>query len=188
VTPPAPLPLAAHRPLRTHPPHPDGPNHLDVPVEGPFMAKQRQISTSRVIAADRQAIFDVIADPAMHPVIDGSGTVREARVGGPERLEKGATFGMDMKVGTSYKITNTVVEFDEGERIAWRHFHGHRWRYEFADVDGGTEVTETFDWSRAKAPLALELARYPKRNLKGMKATLERLDRLMTSGTVDDAA
>lgn len=152
------------------------------------MAKQRQVSTSRVIATDRQAIFDVIADPAKHPLIDGSGTVQQAREGGPERLEKGATFGMDMKVGAAYKITNTVVEFEEGERIAWRHFHGHRWRYEFADVEGGTEVTETFDWSRAKSPLALELARYPKRNLKGMEATLERLEQLMTTGTVDGGA
>lgn len=152
------------------------------------MAKQRQVSTSRVIAADRQAIFDVIADPLQHPVIDGSGTVQQAREGGPDRLEKGATFGMDMKVGAPYKITNTVVEFEEGERIAWRHFHGHRWRYEFADVDGGTEVTETFDWSRAKSPVALEIARYPKRNLKGMQATLERLDRFMTTGSVDGAA
>ena len=152
------------------------------------MAKERQISTSRVIAADRQAIFDVIADPAKHSLIDGSGTVQQSRESGPERLEKGATFGMDMKIGASYKITNTVVEFEEGERIAWRHFGGHRWRYEFKDVDGGTEVTETFDWSRAKSPLALELARYPKRNLKGMKATLERLDQLMTTGSVDDAA
>jgi hypothetical protein len=34
-------------------------------------------------------------------------------------------------MGASYKITNTVVEFEEGERIAWRHLSGHRWRYEF---------------------------------------------------------
>ncbi len=153
------------------------------------MAKQRSVSTSRVIAADRQTLFDVIADPSMHPVIDGSGTVREVRTGGPPRLDrKGATFGMDMKVGAAYKITNTVVEFEEGERIAWRHFHGHRWRYEFRDVDGGTEVTETFDWSRARSPRSLELVRYPARNLRGMKATLERLEELVTAGSVDDPA
>lgn len=152
------------------------------------MAKQRLVSTSRVIAADRQRIFDVLADPAMHPVIDGSGTVRELQAGGPERLEKGAKFGMDMKVGASYKILNTVVEFEEGMRIAWRHFHGHRWRYELAEVDGGTEVTESFDWSRARSRRSLELAGFPKRNLKGMQATLERLDRLMTTGSVDGVA
>jgi uncharacterized protein YndB with AHSA1/START domain len=141
--------------------------------------RERKVSTTRVIPADRQAIFDVLADPAMHPVIDGSGTVREAREGNPDRLHEGARFGMDMKAGPSYRITNTVVEFEEGRRIAWRHFHGHRWRYELEDVDGGTKVTETFDWSTARSKLALELAGFPRRNLRGMERTLERLEQLM---------
>jgi uncharacterized protein YndB with AHSA1/START domain len=141
--------------------------------------RERKVSVSRVIPADRQAIFDVLADPAMHPVIDGSGTVREVQDGGPERLAEGAKFGMDMKMGASYRILNTVVEFEEGRRIAWRHFHGHRWRYELADVDGGTEVTETFDWSTARSKLPLELAGIPKRNRAGMVRTLERLEEVM---------
>ncbi len=148
------------------------------------MAKERKVSTSRVIAADRQALFDIVADPSMHPVIDGSGTVTGGREGLPERLSEGARFGMDMKAGASYRITNTVVEFVEGERIAWRHMSGHRWRYEFRDVEGGTEVVETFDWSTAKAKLALELAGFPRKNLKGMETTLARLDELATTGEV----
>jgi uncharacterized protein YndB with AHSA1/START domain len=150
------------------------------------MPKQRKVSTSRVIAADRQVLFDLVADPKMHPVIDGSGTVRGARDGMPERLSLAATFGMDMKAGARYRISNTVVEFEEGERIAWRHLSGHRWRYEFRDADGGTEVTETFDWSTAKAKLPLELAGFPQRNLRAMEATLGRLERLATTGSLDD--
>jgi len=151
------------------------------------MPKERNVSASRVIAADRQAVFDLVADPRMHPVIDGSGTVTAARESGlPERLGPDTRFGMDMKLGASYHITNTVVEFDEGERIAWRHMSGHRWRYEFRDVDGGTEVTETFDWSTAKAKLPLELAGIPKRNLEGMRRTLERLEELATTGSVGE--
>jgi uncharacterized protein YndB with AHSA1/START domain len=150
------------------------------------MPKQRNVSTSRVIAADRQTLFDLVADPKTHPVIDGSGTVRSARGGLPERLSLGATFGMDMKAGASYRISNTVVEFEDGERIAWRHLSGHRWRYEFRDVDGGTEVTETFDWSTAKAKLPLELAGFPQRNLRAMEATLVRLERLASTGSVDE--
>jgi hypothetical protein len=154
------------------------------------MARQRKVSTSRVIAADRQAIFEVIADPSLHPVIDGSGTVGGAQAGGPERLALGARFGMDMKMRASYKILNEVVEFEEGRVIAWRHFNGHRWRYAFGDVPGGTEVTETFDWSIAKAKLPLELAGFPKRNLAAMRATLERLDRYVITGSAEgvDAA
>jgi hypothetical protein len=36
-----------------------------------------------------------------------------------------------------------VVEF---EQTAQSVTGGHRWRYELRPVDGGTEVTETFDW------------------------------------------
>jgi uncharacterized protein YndB with AHSA1/START domain len=143
------------------------------------VGKERKVSVSRVIPADRQAIFDVLADPAMHPVIDGSGSVQDVQEGGPDRLEKGAKFGMSMKMGAPYRILNTVVEFEEGRLIAWRHFHGHRWRYELADVDGGTEVTETFDWSTAKSKLALELAGFPKKNEAGMERTLVRLEEVM---------
>lgn len=152
------------------------------------MAKQRKVSTSRIIAADRQALFDIVADPSQHPVIDGSGTVTGTRDGLPERLALGTRFGMEMKAGTSYRITNTVVEFEEGSLLAWRHMSGHRWRYEFRDVPGGTEVTETFDWSTAKAKLALELAGFPERNLKGMEHTLVRLEQLATTGSVDARA
>jgi hypothetical protein len=141
--------------------------------------RERKVSVTRIIRADRQAIFDVLADPSMHPVIDGSGSVQGVQDGGPERLHDGARFGMDMKRGASYKILNTVVEFDEGRLIAWRHFHGHRWRYELADVDGGTEVTETFDWSRARSKLFLELAGFPRKNKAGMEKTLERLEEVM---------
>jgi hypothetical protein len=151
------------------------------------VGKRRAVSTSRDITADRQAIFDVLADPAMHPVIDGSGAVEGVQEGGPERLAEGARFGMSMKLGAPYRILNTVVEFEEGRRIAWRHFHGHRWRYELEDLPatggapGGTRVTETFDWSGARSRLGVELLGWPRRNLRGMRATLERLEQVVTA-------
>ena len=136
------------------------------------------VSESRVIVADPQAIFDIVADPAMHPVMDGSGTVQAVQESAPPRLELGATFGMDMKLGAPYKITNEVVEFEEGRRIAWRHFNGHLWRYLFEPVDGGTKVTEQWDARRVWNKLALRVARFPSRNRAGILATLEKLDRL----------
>lgn len=133
------------------------------------------ISVERHIPADAQALFDVLADPAMHPVIDGSGTVRAVINRSPARLHLGAEFGMDMRLGTRYRVTNRVIEFDEPQRIAWRHFNGHVWRYILRSVDGGTLVTEQWDatgvWDRA----ALAMLGFPRRNRKGMIATLERL-------------
>ena len=110
------------------------------------------VSASRVIAASPEAIFDLLADPDQHHVIDGSGTVQAARSGNPTRLTLGAKFGMDMKMGVPYKITNEVVELEENRRIAWRHFGHHIWRYELEPVEGGTKVTESFDWAIPASP------------------------------------
>jgi len=139
------------------------------------------VSESRVIASDPQRLFDIVADPAMHPVIDGSGSVRESREGNTDRLSLGAKFGMDMKLGAPYKITNKVVEFDDGRTIAWRHFNGHVWRYIFEPVDGGTRVTEQWDARPAKNKLGLVLMGFPARNRRGIRATLERLEEYATA-------
>ena len=124
---------------------------------------EQMVSVSRVIEASPAAIFDVLADPARHADIDGSGTVQKVRRDGT-RLALGAKFGMDMKMGpVPYKISSTVVEFEENERIAWAHFGKHRWRYELeaTEVDGvpATNVTETFDWSTARIPKAIQPTR-----------------------------
>jgi len=138
------------------------------------------VSEERIIATEPQRLFDIIADPAMHPVIDGSGSVRAARPGNPTRLSPGAMFSMDMQLGASYKIRNTVVEFDEPHRIAWRHFNGHVWRYLFEPVDGGTRVTEQWDPADAHNKLFLRLSRFPARNRRGIHRTLLRLDEIAT--------
>jgi hypothetical protein len=70
----------------------------------------------------------------------------------PEPLRLGTKFGMNMKIGVPYLITNTVVEYEQDRLIAWRHWGRHRWRYELEPVEGGTEVTESFDWSTALCP------------------------------------
>lgn len=139
------------------------------------------VAVERTIAAEPQKIFDVLADPALHPVIDGSGSVHAARAGNPERLSLGARFGMNMKLGAPYKISNKVVEFDEGKQIGWRHYNGHVWRYILTPVDGGTRVREEWDPRPAKAPWALSLMGFPRRNRKGMTATLDRLAEHVTN-------
>ena len=68
-----------------------------------------------------------------------------------------------------------MVEFEEGRLIAWAHLGKHRWRYRLEPVDGGTQVTEEFDWSTSAAPKFIELAGYPKKHPANMERTLERL-------------
>lgn len=148
------------------------------------------VTEKRLVRASAGDIFDVLADPARHADIDGSGSVRNARTGNPARLHLGARFAMDMRLGAAYRITNEVVEFEEGRRIAWRHFNGHVWRYvltpaapaeggEWADFDGGdqrvTLVTEQWDPTPARHRVGLILLGFPRRNRRGMRATLARL-------------
>ncbi len=142
------------------------------------------VSETRIIRADAQTLFDIVADPARHPVIDGCGSVKAPRTV-PDRLSLGAKFGMDMHLGANYKVLNTVVEFEEGHLIGWRHFNGHIWRYRFEPVEGGTLVTEQWDARRVANRILLRLVGFPDRNRRGMKATLERLDELVTSAATE---
>ncbi|CAB4685863.1 unannotated protein [freshwater metagenome] len=133
------------------------------------------VSRSTIVPAPAQMIFDLLADPRRHGEIDGSGSIQSAQLDAPERLSLNATFGMKMKIGFSYKITNTVVEFEENKTIAWRHFGGHIWRYILEPADGGTKVTEQFDWNTSKSPLILKLRKSPQDNAKSIEKTLENL-------------
>ena len=141
---------------------------------------ERIISASRVLPFPPEAVFDVLASPAGHVEMDGSGTVKGV-ASGPDRLAAGDKFRMKMKLGVPYQMSSTVKEFEENRRIAWAHFGGHRWRYELEPVDGGTEVTESFDWSTSKAPRFIEMAGYPERHKANLAATLERLESVVAA-------
>ena len=134
-----------------------------------------EVHGKRFVPAPPEEIFELLASPHRHPEIDGSGMLREA-VSGPERLSQGAKFGMRMKIaGVGYTMKNTVEEFDEPICIAWRHMGKHRWRYELQPVDGGTEVTETFDVSTAPAWRRPIIRRVGRKNKEAIEDTLDRL-------------
>jgi uncharacterized protein YndB with AHSA1/START domain len=157
----------------------------DATNDGPATTTDENVVRGiRFVPAEPQAIFDLLADPAQHTTIDGSGSVR-GTTDAPERLSLGAKFGMSMKVGMPYKITNEVVEFDEPSLIAWRHMGRHIWRYRLRAVEGGTEVTEEFDFRPARSATALKLTGAPKRNAKAIDATLDRLVAHFTDATPD---
>ena len=103
------------------------------------------------INASASTIFDLLANPGAHSSFDGSGTITQF-ISGPERLFLGAKFGMAMKIKVPYRITNTVVAFDENKKITWCHLLKWTWSYELLEIGNGqTQVTEIFDGSKISA-------------------------------------
>jgi uncharacterized protein YndB with AHSA1/START domain len=122
------------------------------------VANSDVVTVERVISAPPEKIFDLLADPGCHRLIDGSDSVRDPK-NAPPRLSLGAKFDMAMRLGFPYTMTNEVIEFVEGRRIAWqprpaarlaRSFGGRIWRYELDPVQGGTRVRETWDISQER--------------------------------------
>jgi hypothetical protein len=148
------------------------------------MPQNTVVSVDRVINAPASDIFAVVADASRHPEIDGSGTVVKPKEGAAQRLTFGSTFGMSMKLGVPYSTANTVIEFEQDRRIAWktvlsgflgRYIGGRIWRYEFEPVEGGTLVRESWDISQDRQSTFLRRGKLPSVTADGMTKTLERL-------------
>ncbi len=138
------------------------------------------VSVQRTIKAPAPEIFALLADAAQHSEFDGSGTVRGTKQSS-RPLSLGTTFGMSMHQGVGYTTSNTVVEFEQDRRIAWKTtglkgiVGGRIWRYELEPTTEGTVVTETWDVSQDKQKFLLKRSKLPVANEKGMRRTLERL-------------
>ena len=90
----------------------------------------------------------------------------------------GSTFTMSMRLfAVPYRVTNQVVEFEPNRFIAWRHFEPQHWRYELEHLAGGTEVTESFDYSYwlVFGRWFIRLLGWPGRNQRAIAQTLLRL-------------
>ncbi len=148
------------------------------------------VSVDRVIQAPPEALFAVVADATRHPEIDGSGQLVKAKDGASQHLVLGSTFGMSMKMGVPYTVTNTVIEFEQDRRIAWqtvlagplgRLLGGRIWRYEFEPVEGATLVTESWDLSQDKQAFFLKNPKVGQHTAASMSKTLDRLAEITES-------
>lgn len=156
----------------------------------------RPITVSRRISAPADEIFQILADPHNHLILDGSGMLREVASGTVIR-GVGDVFVMRMyftELG-KYHMINHVVEFERGRRIGWEpeagrgHPNaepgserparwGQRWSFELAsEGPDATVVTEIFDCSQAPEDQRVDID-YGKIWVESMAATLERLDAL----------
>jgi hypothetical protein len=139
------------------------------------------VSVEATVNSSPIEIFELLADPRKHHLFDGSGSVKDADIQAPSRLSLGAKFGMNMKIGVPYKLTNEVVEFVEGSRIGWRHIGGHVWRYILEPTAGGTKITEQFDYSTSKSPMMLTIMKAIPRNEQSIIKTLKNIEQHFSS-------
>jgi uncharacterized protein YndB with AHSA1/START domain len=148
------------------------------------------LTVERLIRASPEVIFDVLADPSKHALIDGSGMLQGSKEADSQRLALGSTFGMAMKMGVRYSTVSTVVEFEENHLIAWQTgpkgkledwVAGRIWRYELEPRDEGTLVRESWDITTDHQRALLKLGDiWSGKTRRDMELTLARLDTAVT--------
>jgi uncharacterized protein YndB with AHSA1/START domain len=125
------------------------------------------VSATTIINAPAAAIFAVLADPAAHAAIDGTGWVCEPLDRQP-LTAAGQVFRMTMyhpnHPDGNYQMANRVQVFDPPRAISWEpghyagdgtvRFGGWAWRYDLAPAGTpATKITLTYDWSAVPEPL-----------------------------------
>ena len=151
------------------------------------------LTVERLIRASPEVIFDVLADPSRHALIDGSGMLQGSKEAGSQRLALGSTFGMAMKMGVRYSTVSTVVEFEENRLIVWQTgpkgkledwVAGRIWRYELEPRDEGTLVRESWDITTDHQRALLKLGDiWSGKTRRDMELTLARLDTAVTASS-----
>src|ERR1700761_4511101 len=155
------------------------------------------VSVSRTIEVPAQQLFDLLVQPANHPLIDGSGMLRQSS--GNIITGIGDVFTMTMhndEMG-DYAMANHIVEYERGRRSGWEPVlkaasrpedqadvgdrSEHRWTYELISLGpASTVVTETYDCSREPEWLS-KAVKGGTRWIDSMTVTLEKLDALSRS-------
>lgn len=153
------------------------------------------VSATTVINAPPEAIFAVLADPAKHAAIDGTGWVRETPASKP-LTAAGQIFRMPMyhagHPDGNYETANQVQVFDPPSTISWEtgyeadygtlRFGGWYWRYDLTPArPANTTVTLSYDWSAASESTR-ELIGFPPFPPEHLADSLAHLAELVTHG------
>ncbi|MEO7571820.1 MAG: SRPBCC family protein [Acidimicrobiales bacterium] len=155
---------------------------------------EENLTSTRRIDAPADAVFAVLADPATHADIDGTGWVKGPLEEGVRLTAEDQVFDMGMyhpqHPDGEYEIANRVVAFEPPTAIEWEPGYyvedGQRdsgrwtWRYDLAEVGGQTDVTLTYDWSNA-TPEARERFQFPIFPVDKLRESLDNLAKLATS-------
>ncbi|GAA2060520.1 SRPBCC family protein [Williamsia deligens] len=150
---------------------------MNQPAVSTVEVGKHKVARRVTVHAPAGELFAMAANPHRHHELDGSGTVRDSTVKGPEKLSTGDKFSVGMKqFGVPYVIKSTATEIVDGTTVEWQHPMGHKWRWDFRETSPGTtEVTETFDYTTARSAKFLEITGYDKKNGEGIERTLTKL-------------
>ena len=154
------------------------------------------ISVTTTIAAPADAVFVVLADPATHPAIDGTGWVvkplDDTVLTGTGQIFHMAMYHENHPAG-SYEMANRVTEFAPPHAIAWEpgqdvagdgdvKYGGWFWRYDLAEGASGTDVTLSYDWSAVPAFLREHIA-FPPFGTEHLSNSLAHLAQVVAART-----
>lgn len=151
-----------------------------------------RIEVHRFIGAPAAQIFAVLCDPQGHVAIDATGMLQSAD--GAPVSATGDSFVVhmdreslgDIDMG-KYDVTVTISKYEQDREIAWtilgrvRPQIGHVYGYRLDPADGGTTVTQYYDWSQIH-PDWRERNIFPIISELALKSTLGILERAVIRG------
>ena len=155
-------------------------------------AQTERIEVQRAIAADPATIFGIVSSPEGHVAIDASGMLMSST--GEPATAVGDTFTIHMDrealnafpLGL-YDVEVHITTFEQDREIAWTIIGqikpqiGHVYGYRLEPIDGGTLVTQYYDWSDID-PQWKEAAIFPIIPESALRATLGILARTAAPG------
>jgi uncharacterized protein YndB with AHSA1/START domain len=153
------------------------------------------------IAAPREALWAIVADPARHPELAGSAEPQETRLLTEGPLRVGARFESHQKAkGVHYRSRSLVIACEEPGLLRWQVHDvppwpptsfALAWEFRFDPADGGTRVTHSYRWG-IDVPVPLAVLLIPVRrwrnrnNVRFMVGTLRNLARLVGAPAPQD--
>ena len=149
-----------------------------------------RMEVQRTIEAAPAEIFALLCDPKGHVAIDSSGMLMSSS--GEPATAVGDTFVVhmyrealnDYPMGL-YDVTVEFTTFEQDREVAWtiigqiRPQIGHVYGYTLEPSDGGTLVTQYYDWSNID-PVWKEADIFPIISEAALRATLGILDRTVS--------
>ena len=119
-------------------------------------AMDERLEVQRAIAAEPAAIYAVLTDPNGHVAIDSSGMLMSATGDRVTAVDDTFVVHMDREALNDhplglYDVTVRIVTLVPDREIAWKIEGqlnlGHVYGYTLEPIDGGTLVTQYYDWS-----------------------------------------